>query len=201
MKTRLAAELGTDEALGIYRRLAEHTLRAVRQVGHARVVVCYTPADARAAVAAWLGDDVELRAQRDADLGVRMAGAIEDALAGGTGPVAIVGTDCPGLDPQLIDRAFAELANADVVLGPAMDGGYYLLAVKRNHPALFAGIPWSSPETFAATTSAAAVAGLRVGLLDQRRDIDTAEDWAAWCAEAPEWGSYSLPNTSRTEEP
>jgi uncharacterized protein len=198
VKTRLAAELGSDDALGIYRRLAEHTLSVARQVRDAHVVVCYTPEDARAAVAAWLGDDVALRAQRDADLGVRMAGAIEEALTGGAGAVAIVGTDCPGLDPQLIERAFAELANADVVLGPAMDGGYYLLAVKRNHPALFDGIPWSSPDTLAETLSAAADAGLRIALLEKRRDIDTAADWAAWCGEAPEWGSYSA--TSRSGE-
>ena len=186
VKTRLAAELGADEALGIYQSLAEHTLRVARQVANAHVIVCYTPAGAREAIAAWLGRDVELRAQRDGDLGARMAGAIEDALANGSGAVVVVGTDCPGLDSQVITRAFDELANADVVLGPAMDGGYYLLATQANHPALFTGIPWSSPDTLAATTSAAAFAGLRFALLEKRRDIDTAADWAAWCADSPD---------------
>jgi uncharacterized protein len=196
VKTRLAAELGADEALRIYRRLAEHTLDVARQVGDAHVVVCYTPHDAQAAIAGWLGDGVELRPQREGDLGTRMAGAIDGVLAGGTGSVVIVGTDCPGLDPTLIERAFAALAAADIVLGPAVDGGYYLLALKRSHPALFDGIPWSSSATLAATLSAAAAARLRVALLDTRRDVDTAEDWATWCAEAPECAAYSAASRS-----
>jgi uncharacterized protein len=194
VKTRLAAAVGGERATAIYRDLAEHTVNVARQVTDCRVVVCCDPPGSVDAIAAWLGSGVEYRAQLGGDLGMRMAGAMGDALAGGAQSVALIGTDCPGLDAALIDAAFAAIdpragaSMADVALGPARDGGYYLIAARQVHPALFGGIPWSTSETLGATLSAAAAAGLRVSLLDTRRDIDTIEDWLAWCAERSERG-------------
>ncbi|HEY5060567.1 MAG TPA: TIGR04282 family arsenosugar biosynthesis glycosyltransferase, partial [Gemmatimonadaceae bacterium] len=175
MKTRLAAAVGGERAAAIYRDLAEHTVNVARQVSDCGVVVCCDPAASLAAIAAWLGDGLEYRAQLSGDLGMRMAGAMGDALARGAQSVALIGTDCPGLDAALIDAAFAAIdpragaAAADVALGPARDGGYYLIAARQVHSALFGGIPWSTSETLGATLSAAAVAGLGVSLLDERR--------------------------------
>ncbi len=82
----------------------------------------------------------------------------------------------------MIARAFEELGHADVVFGPALDGGYYLIAMREAHAVLFERIPWSTPHTLGRTITAAKAAGLRVGLLDERADIDTAEDWQRWLA-------------------
>jgi rSAM/selenodomain-associated transferase 1 len=196
VKTRLAADLGPDEALAIYRRLTEHTLAQLRAVRRCRVVLYVTPPGRAGAVSDWLGNDLEIRLQDDGDLGERLASALDRTLTEGASSVLAVGADCPGMESGTIESAFRELVRCDVVLGPALDGGYYLIGVKRRHPALFGGIPWSTPGTLSATLSAAASAGLSVALLEARRDIDTIDDWRAWCAEAPEWGAYASASRS-----
>lgn len=183
VKTRLAATLGDAQALAIYTWLAEHTLAVVRAAAgqsHARVVVYHTPADAAPAMTAWLGNDLEYRPQRGNDLGARMAHAASAELSRGASAVVLVGTDCPSLDVGVLQRAVGVLDTAEVALGPATDGGYYLLALRRAHAALFEEIPWSAADTLSCTLAAAAGAGLSVALLEERADIDTAEDWRRW---------------------
>jgi rSAM/selenodomain-associated transferase 1 len=186
VKTRLAATLGDADALAIYHRLGTHTLRVVRAAAErqpgSRVVVYHAPAEASHAMAAWLGHDLEYRPQCGGDLGARMANAVAAELSRGAANVVVVGTDCPELDADVLTRAVASLEDVDVALGPATDGGYYLLATRRTHPALFQGIPWSSADTLRHTLAAAARSGVAVRLLDERSDIDTADDWRAWVA-------------------
>ncbi len=186
VKTRLAADVGAEAALALYRDLGERTVAAARAVRACELEVCYTPADRAEAIGRWLGADLLLSPQADGDLGDRMYAAISEALADGVAAAVVVGTDCPTLDAEVIEHAFAALETADVVLGPALDGGYYLIAVRATHPVLFEDIPWSSPETFARTIAVATEAGLRVTLLDERADIDTAEDLHRWLAGAAE---------------
>lgn len=184
VKTRLATDIGAERALQVYRMLGIRSVAAACSVPDARVEVHYTPVAGRDAVAAWLGDSVvarvELHAQEDGTLGDRMSAAIDHALARGAAAVAVIGTDCPGLDAAGITRAFEALGGADVALGPAEDGGYYLVAVRARHPHLFTGIPWSSCDTLRCTLDAARAAGLQVALLDPLMDIDTGEDWNRW---------------------
>jgi len=185
VKTRLAADLGAEAALEIYRELGRHTLAAVCAVRHASVVVQYTPADRRALVEAWLACDagtITLRPQCDGDLGARMASAVGEAVREGADAVVVVGTDCPSLDADVIERAFRTLERGDVGFGPAADGGYYLVALRAPHAALFHDIPWSASDTLRRTLEAAAAARLRVSLLEERMDIDTADDWRRWQA-------------------
>lgn len=180
VKTRLAADVGQEMALSIYRWLGERTVAAVRAVPFCEMEVRYTPADRADAVTAWLGNDIALHPQSEGDLGTRMRSAIDDALADGCDSVVVVGTDCPALDTSLLVRAFTALHASDIVIGPALDGGYYLLGVNASHPSLFENIPWSSPETLTHTLTAAREAGLVVDQLDAQADIDTGDDWRRW---------------------
>jgi glycosyltransferase A (GT-A) superfamily protein (DUF2064 family) len=90
--------------------------------------------------------------------------------------VALVGTDIPWVSRDLVRRAFLGLASAEVVLGPAHDGGYYLVALPRPQPALFEGMEWSTPGVLAATRERASALGLRVQCLEPMHDIDTFDD-------------------------
>jgi uncharacterized protein len=182
VKTRLAAGVGPEAALGIHRELGTLAAAAAR-AADCRVRVAYTPEDGGAAVRDWLGDLGEMVPQTRGDLGARLATATRDAFAAGAARVVVIGSDCPALTAARVDEAFDRLEAADVVLGPASDVGYYLIGLTRPRPELFAGIPWSSPDTCQATLAAAAGAGCRVALLDELSDVDTAEDWRRWCVD------------------
>ena len=130
----------------------------------------------------WLGAGGRALPQCDGDLGCRMAAASGEAFADGAERVVIIGSDCPDLATETLARAFALLDDADVVLGPATDGGYYLVGLAAPRDELFDGIPWSTPDTLRVTLEVARARGLRVALLEEKRDIDTADDWRHWQA-------------------
>ena len=188
VKTRLAATVGTSAALEIYRWLGRRAISAACEVRDATVVVQLTPANQQSSIVEWLGapdmSGIRTRPQVEGDLGARMRAAIADALDGGATSAIVIGTDSPDLSSSVIEQAFDMLAHCDVVLGPAYDGGYYLLGVRAAHPVLFEDIPWSTDDTMRRTIDAAQSAGLRVALLDSLADIDTADDWRAWTASA-----------------
>jgi uncharacterized protein len=176
VKTRLAAEVGEDAALAVYRRLAEHTLAEARSLAGVELCVHHAPADAAAEVRAWLGEGPRYLPQADGGLGERMRDAFARAFAGGARRVAIVGSDLPGLSAVLLARAFRLLEERDAVLGPARDGGYYLLGLRRPVEGVFAGVPWSTPRVLAATLERFRAAGIEPALLEELADVDRAED-------------------------
>ena len=186
VKTRLAAALGPHRALSIYRELGATVMAAARtaaaRAAACRLRIAFTPPDGEALVRNWLGADSELMRQGPGDLGARLAAATRDAFAAGAERVLVIGSDCPAVTAAVIDQAFDSLEHADVVIGPASDGGYYLIGLARPAPELFVGIPWSSPDTCRVTLAAADRAGLRVVLLEELFDVDTAADWQRWCA-------------------
>ena len=114
--------------------------------------------------------------ERGGDLGERMATAFADAFAAGSRRVALAGSDVPELTRERVGEAFSALDDHDMALGPAADGGYYLVALARPRPALFEGVAWSTERVLAETLERAAAAGLRVRLLGTLRDVDTPED-------------------------
>jgi len=186
VKTRLAAEIGSRAAAALYRRVGRQVVAA--SVGRDyRTIVWFTPPAAGAAVRAWLdGLGVwSFRAQPPGALGTRLAHAFARSFAedeGGRGrgeEVVIIGTDCPGLDRRALAQAFAALRTHDVVLGPARDGGYYLIGLRALEPGLFRGIPWSTSDVTRATRARARALGLTCRLLGPLRDVDTAQDAAA----------------------
>ena len=185
VKTRLAATIGPEAALAAYRELLALTAAAVAGAGRPTTLWL---AEAPAPPAApgqprpeWPG--LPWRVQPPTpDLGERMRHACAEAFAAGATRVVLIGTDCPGLTAELLQRAFAALATYDLAIGPADDGGYYLLGMNALHEALFAGKRWSTPSVLAATLADAARLGLRVAQLPTLPDVDTAADLAAWRA-------------------
>jgi rSAM/selenodomain-associated transferase 2/rSAM/selenodomain-associated transferase 1 len=181
VKTRLARDVGSEEAARIYREMGRAIVDRLRS-GRYRLVVCHAPADGGAEVGDWLGrEGLELRPQARGDLGDRMRFAFEEAFAEGD-RVCIVGTDSPDLDRDRVVRAFERVEaedGPDAVFGPALDGGYYLLALRRPAPALFREIPWSTSKVLARSLERAREAGLRHESLEPLRDVDRLEDLPA----------------------
>ncbi len=174
VKTRLAASIGNDAAVEIYRAMGRRIIDQIRPVSN--VTVCYDPSDALLETREWLGD-AEYRRQSDGSLGDRLTAAVREHFVGGTStPVVAIGADAPQVDADVITAAAAALGLADVVLGPATDGGYYLIGLTKERPNLFKAIPWSSSTVFAATKAACDAAGLTTTVLPVLRDIDTVED-------------------------
>jgi rSAM/selenodomain-associated transferase 1 len=130
-------------------------------------------------------DGLQIRSQAAGDLGERMQAAFAAAFAAGSRRVAIIGTDCPGLRESHLTQAIALLDSYDVVLGPATDGGYYLLGLRELQPELFQNKEWSTATVLSDTVADAERLGLRVALLTELHDVDTADDLAKWRATTP----------------
>lgn len=182
VKTRLAAGIGAEQALAVYRELLALTAAAVATAEvPATVWLAEAPAsaDPRQPRPEWPG--LPWRVQpATGSLGARMAQAFTEALGAGAGRVIIIGTDCPGLNAGLLHRAFDQLLDHDLVVGPADDGGYYLLGMKQLHPELFANKDWSTATVLPDTLADAGRLGLRVARLPTLHDVDSAQDLATW---------------------
>jgi uncharacterized protein len=175
VKTRLARECGADRAAEIYSALAEAQGRRIPPGWKSEIH--FAPADAEAEMRGWLGNQYVFRPQADGDLGGRLIAGFGSALAGNGGPVIAIGGDCPDLDAACLEEASHSLRTSDVVLGPAIDGGYYLIGLNHPQPELFIDVPWSTPEVLGVTQERARLAGLRYHLLAPKSDIDDAVAW------------------------
>ncbi len=177
-KTRIAAVLGDEAALRIYRELVAATLARVTGLpDDFEVELRFAPDDAVPEIAPWLQPGWKTVPQGGGDLGARMSRAFADAFADGCTGVVVIGTDCPDLTAEDLRAARDALLDHDVVVGPAEDGGYWLLGTSAPRPGLFAEIAWSSSRVLADTLSIARSAGLSVRLLRRLNDVDTAQDW------------------------
>ena len=178
VKTRLAREVGHPAATAVYRRMGRLIVDRVAPAP-AIPTVCYDPDGAEAEVREWLGPAPRRYwYQGGGDLGARMSRMFGRAFER-SGRVVVIGTDTPSVTAQTVTRAIGALDSADVVLGPARDGGYYLMALREPRPGLFAGIPWSTESVLAETLARCTALGLSVTLLEVESDIDTAEDLTA----------------------
>jgi len=179
VKSRLAARIGAEAAAAVYRAIADEAIRRTAPRGdeYERVFL-FDPPASRPQIQAWLPGQT-LVAQAGGDLGERMARAFADAFASGARRVALIGTDVPALSYEDVRDALESLDEHDVALGPATDGGYYLIALKGSEPELFRGIQWSSPDVLTDTLERAARRGRSVRVLRTLGDVDTVEDLAA----------------------
>lgn len=181
-KTRLIPALGPQRAAEVQRDMTRHTLALVRELAAGfpvSVEVRFEGGDAEK-MATCFGPDVSYRPQGSGDLGCRMAAAFAEAFREGAERTVVIGTDCPEITPELIRESFQHLATCDVVLGPANDGGYYLIGLRRPAPELFTGIPWSSERVLEDTLQRAGKLSLKVSLLKTLSDVDRPEDLAVW---------------------
>lgn len=176
VKTRLVPALGAEHAALLYRALAdEEVRRTTPRPGEYDRVFFFTPAGAQPALQRWFPRELLLPQSGD-DLGARMAHAFDTAFRRGARRAAIVGSDVPWVSRELVQEALLSLDDHEVVVGPARDGGYYLLALDRPRPGLFDGIAWSTPSVLSATAERAGMLGLRLSVLEPLSDIDTLED-------------------------
>lgn len=188
-KTRLIPALGPEGAANVSAEMTAHTIAAACAVPDAGVVVWVdgaTPAE----MAECFGQEVAYEQQPAGDLGARLLRAFRHAFDGGSPTVLAIGTDCPALDAGTLDAAFEALADADVVLGPAADGGYYLIGVRDSVESsalaqLFSGIWWSTSTVRDQTLLRAKAAELKVAELDVLRDVDVPDDLGTWFGMRP----------------
>jgi rSAM/selenodomain-associated transferase 1 len=175
-KSRLFAELGRPPDAALLSALLLDTLDGVRLPGMTRVVFV-DPADACDEVRAIVPRDVDVRAQAEGSLGERMRNAMASLFDEGATIVVLVGSDLPDITPERIETAVAHLKRdpGALVLGPAHDGGYYLIA-STTIPNVFDDVEWGSPRVLEQTRSSAERSGQRVELIDSLRDVDTLED-------------------------
>ena len=177
-ETPLAAELGDERAIDIYRAMVERQLREVPPSW--QVEVHFTPPEAEAEIRTWLGASRHYYPQSDGDLGRRLRKAFGAAFARGATSVIAVAGECPELDRATFQEAAARLARAELVLGPCTDGGYYLLALRRPAPELFDNIPWHSDQVLATTLARAKLFGLSRELLTPKDGIRNAKAYRAY---------------------
>jgi rSAM/selenodomain-associated transferase 1 len=166
VKTRLAAALGDDVAARLARAFLDDTIDSVRALPWAVPALASTiPVTA----------DVPVLLQGDGDLGARIESVVRAALK--QAPIAIaIGADTPAIPARLLESARAALEEVDVAIGPAEDGGFYLLALRQCPEGLLRNLPWSSADTLRATLERLRVLGLRTRLLGPWFDVDRAED-------------------------
>ncbi len=202
VKTRLAQTLGDEAAVAVYQRLVEHLIRLLRRVTVDEICISFDPAEKHSEIEDWIRPmwqqagvgrvsgvvlDKEptlgFCSQCEGDLGVRLKSAFgtvfeENKQAEGAGvQVIAIGSDCIEIDEGTFRATWEALATKEVVFGPTLDGGYYLVGMNSPHPELFEDIPWSSKMTLRASLQGASEAGLETALLDEKHDIDTEQDW------------------------
>ena len=177
-KTRLIPALGAEGAANIGRKMTEHTLNHVKDLQSLRLIAIavYFTGGNTELMQQWLGANLRYQYQGEGDLGSRMALAFAKAFEEGSKSVVIIGTDCPSLTPKLMEVAFQELAQHDLVLGSAQDGGYYLIGLRRLIPELFTGISWGTSDVLQQTVTIAKQLDLALGYLPTLADVDRPED-------------------------
>ncbi|HVF96002.1 MAG TPA: TIGR04282 family arsenosugar biosynthesis glycosyltransferase [Flavisolibacter sp.] len=173
VKTRLAASLGDEAALLIYKKLLQHTLEITSPVDADKGVFYAGEIEENDM---WQSERYFKQQQAGGDLGDRMNAAFETVFRMGYHQVCIIGSDCYQLTPEIIADAFQALEKNDLVIGPAYDGGYYLLGMKQLHSSLFQNKQWSTGSVCADTLLTAAHQKLTVAKLSTLHDVDEADD-------------------------
>ncbi|WP_199316329.1 TIGR04282 family arsenosugar biosynthesis glycosyltransferase [Tolypothrix sp. FACHB-123] len=181
-KTRMIPALGDVGAADLQKQMTEYTVSQVKELQKIAEVSC----EVRFAggnlqlMQDWLGLDLVYQSQGEGDLGDRLARSLSDAFQSGREQVIIIGTDCPGVNSQLLTKAFEQIRSFDLVIGPAIDGGYYLIGLRQLIPNLFANIDWGTPQVLQQTVNIAEKLNLSKIYLPALSDVDYPEDLPIW---------------------
>ncbi|MBE9082661.1 MULTISPECIES: TIGR04282 family arsenosugar biosynthesis glycosyltransferase [unclassified Tolypothrix] len=181
-KTRLIPALGELGAANLQKQMTEYTIlqvQALQKILAISFEVRFAGGNLQL-MQDWLGSDLVYQPQGEGDLGDRMMRSLADAVASGKQQIIIIGIDCPGVNSQLLAMAFEQLDNFDMVLGPAMDGGYYLIGLRQSIPQLFANIDWGTSQVFSQTLDIAQQLNLSRADLPTLVDVDRPEDLPIW---------------------
>jgi rSAM/selenodomain-associated transferase 1 len=181
VKTRLSPAVPAPIACDLHRAMVEDAIAALAGAG-ADERILYWAGAAAGRDAPALPAEIHEREQRGAHLGERLEHAFDELIAAPGDRAVIFGADCPALDPAALDAAFDALDAHDVALGPAHDGGYYLVGLRRRAPELFRDIEWSTSRVLEQTLARASRAGLIAAVLPALDDLDTPEDLLRWIA-------------------
>jgi rSAM/selenodomain-associated transferase 1 len=177
-KTRLIPALGEDGACELHRRLTEHVVAQARTAASSpqtQLEIHHTGGSPEI-MHKWLGDDLLYRAQIRGDLGFRMEHAFDKSFASGFTSAILIGSDCPDISPEILAKSLELLRDNDLVLGPAHDGGYYLIGLRRPIPRLFRGIDWGSNRVLEQTRLISSDLALSHVELKTLSDVDRPED-------------------------
>jgi rSAM/selenodomain-associated transferase 1 len=181
VKTRLAKAIGPAAACEAYKQLLEKVLDQLSQLR--TVDLRFAPDDAAHEIAHWLRPTWNALPQGAGDLGDRLRRAFDDAFACGCERVVVIGSDCPAVTEADIHLAWDALRDNDAVLGPASDGGYWLIGLKAPIEGVFENIAWSTSSVFEQTARRLQRAGRSCHLLRTLTDVDTEIEWNAFLAE------------------
>lgn len=196
-KTRLIPALGTIGAANLQRQMTEYTIFQVRELQKVTAIsveVRFAGGDLQL-MQDWLGLGLVYQPQGEGDLGSRMARSLFDAFESGAKEVMIIGTDCPGVNAQILATAFEQLQAFNLVLGPAIDGGYYLIGLRQPIPELFVNIEWGTAQVFQKTVEIAHLLNLSPVYLPTLADVDRPEDLPVWEQTLEgEWGNGGVEN-------
>lgn len=181
-KTRLIPILGAKGAATLHRQMTEYTLSKVRELqnSYQLSVEVYFTGGNLSLMQQWLGSDIVYQPQGKGDLGSRIVRSLALAFQDSIDRVVIIGTDCPSLNAQLLEKAFYQLHSHNLVIGPAIDGGYYLIGLHYLIPELFTGINWGTDEVLQKTVDIAKKLELSIAYLPQLADIDRPVDLPIW---------------------
>jgi rSAM/selenodomain-associated transferase 1 len=181
-KTRLIPALGDIGAANLQKQMTEHTILQVRELQKTSAItveVRFTGGNLEL-MQNWLGVDFWYQTQGEGDLGQKMMRSLTDTFSSYAEQSVIIGTDCPGLNTQILALAFKKLQFCDLVLGPALDGGYYLIGLRQVMPELFSQIAWGTSQVLSQTQAVAQKLNLETAYLPWLADIDRPEDLPGW---------------------
>ncbi|EOQ87297.1 transferase 1, rSAM/selenodomain-associated [Leptospira yanagawae serovar Saopaulo str. Sao Paulo = ATCC 700523] len=177
VKTRLAHAIGDTKALDVYEELLQITESVTSNLDADKIVYWDQIPELPNP---YFTFGFRHFTQTSGDLGSKMANAFQNEFQESNGKVLIIGTDCPYLNPSIFSDAYKALDHSDFVIGPAIDGGYYLLGMKEYLPFVFRGIPWSTESVLKLTLEAIKKNHFRYSLLKELDDIDTVNEWEKW---------------------
>jgi len=177
VKTRLEIKMDAVTVLGLYQCFVEDIIQTL-SIGGYDITVYFAPSHKVSAVQAWLGPMIHVQAQKGRSLGEKMCNAFSNVFTTEVDQAVLIGSDFPDLAIDIIHQAFVSLQNSDVTIGPAKDGGYYLMGFRKDafNGDVFTGIDWGTEHVYQQTRQHIHDAGLNDHVLPSWQDIDTYED-------------------------